>query len=237
MKGMSEQLALLDAGRVCRNDREAWELHEALYSRPEYAWPLVRYLRSVADQYCFRVEDQQAAQWASDAIAGPLVEPCVGGGAIVDGIQRYTGVQQVLCGDIRDVERANWIGDWRVGSVWDVRTAMPNVSVAAMVASNPPFSQAVEIVEASWERCPNAVVAILQRATWYEPTKDRGAWLREHCPDQVTIGRCEFFWPDGTSRGSGDTCSYTWYVFGPNREGLRGGHHCIIPWTEAPHHE
>lgn len=233
---MTEQLALMDAGRAYRNDREAWELHEALYSRYQYVWPLVQYLGDVAGRATLRSREVLAGRWALDALTGPMVEPCVGGGAIVDGMLRYANPHPIMAGDVRDVERAQWIGDW-AGECgrWDRRDEhVPYLSTASLVATNPPFSRAVEIVEAAWQRCPSAVVAILQRATWYEPTKERGPWLRRHNPDQITIGRCEFFWPDGTSRGAGDTCSYTWYVFGPDRQGLRGGHHEIIPWQEAP---
>lgn len=227
---MSEQLALLDAGRVYRNDREAWELHEALYSRPEYAWPLVQYFRQVlggpnASGRCYHQIYR--------AFDGLVVEPCVGGRALVDGLRRYgCEAARVLTGDVRPVGGVDWLADWTdAGALADFQTTL---LAANLVVTNPPFSRAVEIVEASWRRCPDAVVAILQRATWYEPTQDRCAWLREHNPDQVTIGRCEFFWPDGTSRGAGDTCSYTWYVFGPDGQGPLGGHHCIIPWKEAP---
>lgn len=222
---MPEQLALLDGGRVYENERASWEATEAYYSRPEYVWPLVEYL------------SQLPVPMGNDYI----VEPCVGGGALVDGLSRYLeDVERfMLTGDVRDVS-ADWCGNWlERPKHWrwnrDVRHLLDQ---AWLVATNPPFSLARQVVEASWKHCPGALVAILQRASWYEPTEDRGAWLREYNPDQVTIGRCEFFRPDGSSAGKGDSTSYTWYVFMPlssGGQGPRGGHHEIIPWKEAPH--
>jgi hypothetical protein len=220
---MAEQLALLEPDRVYRNDREAWELHEAYYSDQRYVWPLVKYLRRVAPA----------------CLDGPVVEPCAGGRALVDGLLTYHHPRQdLLCGDVRDCEALDWVGDWTSNEqTWRlVRDARADVYQSALVFTNPPFTLAMEIVEASWRRCPGAAVAILQRSTWYEPTREhpRGEWLRKHNPDQVVIGRCKFTLPDGTSCGPGDSCSYTWYVWGPDRQGLLGGHHEIIPWWEAP---
>lgn len=221
---MSEQLALIDTGHVYEDERASWDVTEAYYSRPEYAWPLVEYLS--------RLPEATGGDY--------IVEPCVGGGALVDGLNNYLyGVdQRVLTGDVRDVH-SDWQGDWMARPKtwrWN-RDLMHLIPKAWLVATNPPFSLARQVIEASWEHCPGAIVSVLQRASWYEPTEDRGAWLRAHNPDQVTIGRCEFFRPDGTSAGKGDSTSYTWYVFAPRAsgsQGPRGGHHCIIPWKEAP---
>jgi hypothetical protein len=216
-------MALLDAGRTYRDRQAEWDATEAYYSRPEYVWPLSEYFRRY--HIAERAKIMDGDRW---------VEPCVGGGDLVVGVERYFPWQMVpLTGDVREVTMARWVGDWRLP------LPLPQaqgVQDAALVATNPPFSLAIEVVEAAWRHAPHALVCILQRATWYEPTEERGPWLRVHNPDQITIGRCEFFRPDGSSAGKGDTCSYTWYVFGNswNRHGPRGGLHEIIPWKEAP---
>lgn len=202
--------------------RAEWERYEALYSRPEYVWPLAEYFRR-------RCPDalQDGDAW---------VEPCVGAGDLITGVALYMPWNlEGYYGDVRPVQIADWHADW-TGDDLPVTSEWWPGARAALVLTNPPFSRAMAIVEASWRHCPGATVAILQRATWYEPTKKdpRGPWLRKHNPDQITIGRCQFFWPDGTSRGDGDSCSYTWYVWGPDRQGPLGGHHEIIPWQEAP---
>jgi hypothetical protein len=217
---MSEQLALIDTGRAYRDRQAEWDKTEAYYSRPEYVAPLLTYLHRI---------------WTRRS--GIVIEPCVGGGSIIDGLRgQWDDIDTRVCtGDVRDVG-ADWIGDW-TGSpdtwTWN-REVREHLQHAALVVTNPPFSAAIDVVEAAWRHCPHADVAILQRASWYEPTAERGPWLRVHNPDQITIGRCEFFRPDGSSAGKGDSCSYTWYVWGHERKGPRGGHHEIIPWKEAP---
>jgi hypothetical protein len=169
-----------------------------------------------------------------------IVEPCVGGGAIVDGLVQCWGIadveRDIITGDIRDVG-ADWQGDWLSKPKhwrWN-RDVRDRLSGAGLVVSNPAFAIARETVEAAWRHCPRAVVAMLLPARWYAHTKDRGAWLREHNPDRINIGRCEFFRPDGSSAGDGDSTDYEWMIWGPDRQGPRGGHHELRPWKEAPH--
>jgi hypothetical protein len=224
---MSEQLALIDVPRIPTE----WDEREAFYSRPEYVRPLCDYLAKCAGM---NPEIRLLL-----ACGGAIVEPCVGGGAIVDGLVQCWGSadveRDIITGDIRDVG-ADWQGDWLSAAMhwqWnrDVRDRLPG---AGLVLSNPAFTIARETVDAAWRHCPRAVVAMLLPARWYAFTKDRGAWLREHNPDRINIGRCEFFRPDGSSAGAGDSTDYEWMIWGPDRQGPRGGHHELRPWKEAP---
>lgn len=223
---MAEQLALFETPRIPTE----WDEREAFYSRAEYVRPLFEYLTRCAVDFpdilsCFD-------------FGRAIVEPCVGGGALVDGLAKYWhGTDRdVITGDFRDVA-ADWQGDWTSRPKhwrWN-RDVKARLAGAGLVLTNPPFSLAREIVEASWRHCPRATVAILQRSGFYEPTDDRGDWLRAHNPDRIVIGRCEFFRPDGSSAGKGDSTAYEWYVWGPNRQGPREGHHEINPWKETPY--
>lgn len=223
---MSEQLALIDLPRMPAE----WDEREVYYSDPRYVWPLVEYLKRVAPA----------------CLEHGIVEPCVGGGALVDGLARFCrGTDlRVVTGDVRNVG-ADWCGDWTASpSTWTFARSpellQGEIYCAGLVLSNPPFTPVIEIVEASWRRCPGAVVAMLLPARWYEPTKRRGPWLRKHNPDRINIGRCEFVRPDGSSAGDGDSTTYEWNVWlsteANGGNGPLGGHHEIIPWKEAPHH-
>jgi hypothetical protein len=225
---MREQLALIDVPRIPTE----WDEREAFYSRPEYVWPLCQYLTACAEA--------DPAILARFDYGRAIIEPCVGGGALVDGLSRYWhGTDRdVITGDIRGVG-ADWQGDWLSRQKhwrWnrDVRDRLPS---AGLVLSNPAFTIAREIVDASWRHCPDAIVAMLLPARWYENTEGRGAWLREHNPDRINIGRCEFYRPDGSSAGKGDSTTYEWMIWMPRAaggQGPRGGHHEIIPWKEVP---
>lgn len=222
---MAEQLALIDLPP----QPPEWDELEVFYSLPVYVWPLAMYLRELAEK--------RAGIRSAFDFGRAIVEPCVGGGAIVDGFARYWhGTDlDMLTGDVRDVG-ADWRGNWTAETAswsWN-RYVCKRLKRAGLVASNPAFSQAIPIIEASWRHCPHAIVAMLLPWRWYEHTEERGPWLRKHNPDLVNIGRCEFFRPDGSSAGKGDSTTYAWAIFGPNRQGPRGGHHTLLPWKEAP---
>jgi hypothetical protein len=224
---MTEQLALIEVPPMPAE----WVEREVYYSRPEYVWPLCEYLSDLARR------DSRIR--ACFDYGRAIVEPCVGGGALVDGLAAYWhGTDlDVLTGDVREIA-ADWQGDWtdvgqRTPWRWN-RDVCGRIAGAGLVMSNPPFTPAKTIVEASWTLCPLAIVAMLLPARWYENTEDRGQWLRTHNPDRINIGRCQFFRPDVTSAGKGDSTTYEWYVWGTDKQGPRRGHHEIIDWREAP---
>jgi hypothetical protein len=256
------QLALIDSDRVYESERAAWDVTEAYYSLPVYIWPLFEYLRRLAlerDEYRHIARHRRALvrKWAREVFAptGVFVEPCAGAGALVDGWCQYVlhGLGnpvepgQIVTGDVRELP-TDWRGDWceewpqswtfNRPSVLEQMGWHPigkrNARPFSLVATNPPFTLAKAIVEASWHHCLG-ITAILQRSGWYEPTEDRGRWLQAHNPDEIVIGRCNFTRPDGGRVGGGnnpDSCS--WYVTGPDKKGLLLGHHEIIGWRDAP---
>jgi hypothetical protein len=226
--------------------RQSADPLERYYSRPSYVAPLVAWLRMVASREVPSSPRAVAAARSALAPRARAVEPCVGHGHLILGAREH---------GLRD-RSAPWVtvdadpraraalvhGDWTTNpSTWSARWAPEMLRLylrdASLVVTNPPFSIAIDVVEAAWRHCPGSVVAILQRQSWYEPTRDRGDFFLEHPPDVITIGRCRFLGRDGRpvrgkngEAGSGDSTSYAWFVWGTDRQGLAGGMARIIPW-------
>lgn len=228
------QLPLLDAGIQIDPDAERDPL-DRYYSRPEYVAPLAAYL----------------CEHAPKSMAGLVVEPCAGGCALISGLTQYSGFSNPWprTVDIDPDSAAEWIGDWTQDpDTWSDRDALSHSTLqwaardlasASLVLTDPPFSRAVAIVEASWRHCPRAVVAILQRSTWWDDVAGRGDWFAKHPPDMLCIGRCKFVRPNGGpilgkdgKPGGGDSTSYAWYVWGPDNRGPGGGIARMMPWKE-----
>lgn len=252
------QLALIDLPP----QPQEWDEREVYYSLPVYIWPLFEYLRRLAferDEYRHIARHRRALvrKWTRKVFAatGVFVEPCAGAGALVDGwcqyvlhgLEQYVEPNQVLTGEVRDLA-TDWHGDWcaedsgswvfRRPSVralmgWEDHGTGRRTRPFSLLATNPPFSRAKEVVEAAWRHC-TGITAILQRSSWYEPTEERGRWLQAHNPDQIVIGRCRFTRPDGSSAGAGDSCSYSWFVWGPDKRGLLSGYRELLDWRDAP---
>jgi hypothetical protein len=234
--------------------RQSRDPLERYYSRPEYVAPLVVWLRMVAGG---DVASSRAAVIAARRaldVNSLTVEPCVGQGHLIIGARRF-GLRSARAPwrtvDLDPLAKAAmWRGDWREDCrLWRPATdavramshrAAEDLRTATLNVTNPPFSGARDIVEASWRHCPNAVVVILQRDSWREPTEDRAQFLIDHPPDVITIGRCKFLGADGRAvlgkdgkPGSGDKASYSLFVWGPDRRGLANGMARIIRWKDA----
>ena len=226
--------------------RQSADPLERYYSRPKYVGPLATWLRMVASREVPSSARGVANARSALAPRARAVEPCVGHGHLILGAREH-GLR---------VRNAPWVtvdadpraraalvhGDWTAKpSTWTARWPRNTLRLymrdASLVVTNPPFSIAIDVVEAAWRHCPGAVVAVLQRQSWYEPTRDREAFFREHPPDVITIGRCTFLGRLGRAivgkdgkRWSGDSTSYAWFVWGADRQGLAGGLARIIPW-------
>jgi hypothetical protein len=231
--------------------RQSADPLERYYSRPIFAAPLVRWLQMVTfGEVPSSPRSRAAAKAALDPMA-LAVEPCVGQGHLIlgarqSGLRHARAPWRTLDLDPR-ARAAMWLGDWRKSpATWQPRNdnararqgrLADELAAAPLVLTNPPFSIAIDVVEASWRLCPRAVVVVLQRQTWHEPTEDRADFFRQHPPDIITVGRCKFFGPDGRPvrdkygrPGGGDHSSYAWFVYGPDRQGLAGGMARIIDW-------
>ncbi len=231
--------------------RQSTDPLERYYSRPEFVRPLTTWLAMLRDRDIPSSLNRRQAALAALNPEGLAVEPCVGHGALVTGALQ-TGLRSPRT-PWRTVDldpgalHAMWRGDWTAGpALWTPRTEayaalldrwQADAKRATLVLTNPPFSLATTVVKACWRHCPNAVVAVLQRQTWYEPTQKRAEFFCNHPPDVILIGRCRFVDADGQPvrgkdgrPGSGDNAGYAWFVWGLDRTGLAGGMTRIIPW-------
>ncbi len=231
--------------------RQSADPLERYYSRPEFVRPLMTWLEMVRDRDVFSTLAGRNAALSALNTESLAIEPCAGHGALIVGalqvgLRSPNAPWRTVDIDL-GAQGAIWRGDFTGDSaLWRPRgdTAANlherwpiDAEHVTLVITNPPFSHTIEIVKACWRQCPNAVVAILQRQTWYEPTQERAEFITQYPPDVICIGRCTFLGVDGQpirdktgNPGGGDRVSHAWFVWGPLRIGLAGGMTRIIPW-------
>lgn len=151
---------------------------------------------------------------------GTWIDPCAGSGRIpstVNGLRDDVawllveidpGHMGALCDTLRtDRDELLSFGDFVIRD-W----THPRADVAIM---NPPFSHALEFVQACMARA--ATVAMLQRTNWIGPS--RAAWLRRHMPDVYQLAKR----PSFTGDGSTDAAEYSWFVWPAGEHDRRWG--------------
>ena len=136
-----------------------------------------------------------------------VYEPCVGDGAI-----RWF-FKYVRTNDIDPVRSADWHEDATKLIAWNLsQLDHPGFD---WVITNPPFNAAFPILQHAIACAPN--VAMLLRISFFEPTKDRGPWLRAHPPDGlIYLPRYSF-----TGNGKSDSTTCVW--------GLWTKYHLLYP--------
>jgi hypothetical protein len=121
-------------------------------------------------------------------IAGTVLEPCAGDGAIVRVLEPRAAIAAVLTNDIDPRHAATFHHDACGAQFW----ADPALTNIDWVVTNPPFTVAIHVLEHA-VRCARVGVAMLLRKTFLEPTgkrgapkpADRGPWLAAHPPTHV----------------------------------------------------
>lgn len=158
-----------------------------------------------------------------DASGDILIDPCAGDCRMAAALASRFGY--AVTNDIDLDEPTNEHFDATLPAFWDdpdcIRRMyeLPNM----WVVSNPPFRQALPIIQHALKFAPN--VAMLLRATWLEPTKERAALLKERPPQRM------LYLPRGSFTGGGsDSVSCAWFVWG----GEVGSTLPIRVWTGAP---
>lgn len=149
-----------------------------------------------------------------------VFEPCVGAGNIVNAIRRRYPTMLELTNDLDNRHEATWHMDatqeqlWRLVPHSFVDKHEPGVP-PDWVITNPPFSEAFDIVRQA-VKTARVGVAMLLRTTWLEPTKTgpKAAWLVAHPPKwELVMERFSF---DGS--GSQDSAPTAWFVWSPYLE-------------------
>lgn len=127
-----------------------------------------------------------------------VYEPCVGDKAI----SRY--FNRVITNDIDPVREATFHVDATTPDAWNVSVKGGGID---WVITNPPFNAAFKILQHALAFAPN--VAMLLRISFFEPTKERGPWLREHAPDHlIYLPRYSF-----TGNGKSDSTTCVWGIW------------------------
>lgn len=154
-----------------------------------------------------------------------LIDPCAGDCRMAAALASRFGY--AVTNDIDLDEPTNEHFDATLPAFWDdpdcIRRMYELPNIGTWVVSNPPFRQALPIIQHALKFTPN--VAMLLRATWLEPTKERAALLKERPPQRM------LYLPRGSFTGGGsDSVSCAWFVWG----GEVGSTLPIRVWTGAP---
>lgn len=166
--------------------------------------------------------------WVTDAIlprlpmAGSIVEPSCGDGAILDRLcaampRKTRGIYGVELNEERasqararcprvEVIEADFL-EW---------AKRPTVEDIGLVIGNPPFVYALEFVEASIALAAptRGTVAMLLRLAFLE-AQERAPFHAAHPSDVHPFASRPSFTPDGKT----DSAAYAWFVWGPGRGG------------------
>lgn len=142
------------------------------------------------------------------SIGGVVLEPCAGAGQIVEVLQASPDVRGVLVNDIDlDFGRGGYDAADPSSDLW--KTVGGSVD---WVVTNPPFNQAMPILENAWDAALEGV-ALLLRLSFLEPTNGRGAWLEAHAgylSDLIIFGSPR---PSFTGDGRTDSATVAWMVW------------------------
>lgn len=135
---------------------------------------------------------------------GCVFEPCVGDGHIA----RMLGCRatRVLTNDLDPKRSAMTHFDARDARAW--RGFVKEHGPIDWVVSNPPFKDAVRIVQNACQFARVGVVMLL-RLSFLEPCEDRGEWLERNPPTtQIVVPRISF-----TGDGRTDSVTCAWFVW------------------------
>lgn len=111
-----------------------------------------------------------------------VLEPCAGDGAIV---RELPHVVDVVTNDIvqRDPMVPDFLLDATLTTTWENFEAAGPLDI---VLTNPPFDVAFHIAQHAIEHARVALILLL-RLSWFEPTEERGPWLRKYPPTSLIV--------------------------------------------------
>lgn len=152
---------------------------------------------------------------------GVWLEPCVGAGAIVDAVASW---QIEACA--RAVGGSYWPPHTMAAPEWQLVDIAPQYARegvttadylttrftqrAAVAITNPPFSFAMEFVEAMRNDAQNVIV--LQKLNWLG-SESRSAFWREAMPDVYVLPNRPSFGLNAQGKPGTDSVDYAWFVW------------------------
>lgn len=177
---MTQQLLIDDAGRDNPDGRNEHDFYET----PAF---------------------QTRALLARVPIAGRVLEPCAGMGAICNVLLNRPGIRAVYMNEpFQPLGPCPMRLDATQPSSW------ARFPVVDWVITNPTFELASRIVPLAFEHA-RVGIAFLLRITWYEATKDRAEWLDAHPPDAIiSLPRYKYRKDKGKH---GDSATTAWFVW------------------------
>ena len=135
---------------------------------------------------------------------GVIAEPCVGDGSMLEVLNKHF---TCITNDIDTTRPADFHFDVKTDEFYNA------AGPVSYVITNPPFNQAMPILEKAYEHATHGV-ALLVRLSFLEPTFDRGPWLTAHPPTKIIVTpRISF-----TGDGSTDSVTTCWLIFDKTAE-------------------
>lgn len=141
---------------------------------------------------------------------GTVYEPCVGDGAIASALK--TRCNKVITNDIDPKRRAD--------THYDACVEIPRLPALDWIVTNPPFSQAFEILTMSFSFAPN--LAFLTRLSFLEPTSDREQFLENYPPNQIVVLPRYSFRANDAGKKQTDSVTCCWLIWRQKNPEIRG---------------
>ena len=148
-------------------------------------------------------------------IVGRVLEPCAGEGLMAETLQTFgLPLRTVFRNDINPQYGYAWADDAADPGAALWREARPD-----WVVTNPPFNQAMPILESAYSHS-RIGVAFLLRLSFLEPTNGRRAWLQAHATEMSNLIIFGSPRPSFTDDGRTDSATVAWMVW---QHGWTGG--------------
>lgn len=140
-----------------------------------------------------------------------ILEPCAGDGAII----RALGARRemVTAVELREAARTQLEACAQRVHICDFTKWIPGERFDVAI-TNPPYSHAMEIIEACWPLADRIVMLLRLN---FLGSAERHSWISKHTPDVYVLPNRPSF-----VHGRTDSCEYAWMVWTPNDQRDRG---------------